>query len=70
MLAIVTTGFVNFGCHFIACMGWEGLNCFGTFVARSLQNEPWDLRCCWHIGDGGGNTADGCVCYCEVILIL
>ena len=50
--------------------GMRGLDCFCTFVARSLGKDPEDLFCSHHIGDGTGNTADGCDFYCEIILIV
>ena len=38
------------------------LDCFCTFVARSLRKNLRDSFCCGRNGDRAGNTADGCDC--------
>ena len=38
------------------------LDCFCSFIARSLRKNLWDSFCCHHNGDRAGNTADGCDC--------
>ena len=49
--------------------GMGGMDCFCTFVARSLGKDLWDLFCRHYIGDGAGNTADRYDRYCEMIFI-
>ena len=38
------------------------LDCFCTFVARSLRKNLLDYFCCGRNRDRAGNTADGCDC--------